>query len=271
MTDLAQSRNTAKSRRAATLFAIAVELLFLAYLAGACLVLTDFMDVNEPKWFLIRAAAPILLVSELLGGAWRRGRDPLRLSAAGGIAILFLAWHVMSTVVAVNVGRAWVEVSELAGLICSFMLTARFAADVLHRDRVLWTLTLIGTAVSIYGIAQHFGLDFMTWQENNEVLVSRGVSFFGHATFTASVLIQIIPIAIGLAATRRAWPARVLSGLAAGLMLYHVSFTGARMATLSLVLTGAAVGLWIAWRRWRALRERGQRSEERRVGKECRL
>ncbi len=238
-------------------FDVALELFFLTFLFGACLLLTDFLDVNEPKWFLIRTVAPALFVAAMLRDPGRGGL--LRLDAAGALAVAFLVWHAVSAAVAMNVGRTWIEVSELAGLVCTFLLAARFAADPARRDRILWTLVVIGMAVAVYGVAQHFGRDFMSWQANQEVLVSRGVSFFGHATFTASVLIQIIPIALGLLATRQSAIARGLAALAAALMLYHLSFTGARMATLSFILTGAAAGLWIGLRQWRSRRARGER------------
>jgi len=256
MSDLAQGMGSGSARPSGTRVGAAVEFFFLAFLAAACLMLTDFMDVNEPKWFLIRVAAPMLLAVDLFAA---RRTEGLRPGLVGGLAIAFLALHAVSTIVAVNVGRAWTEVSESAGLVCAFLLAMRLSAQEMRRNRLLWTLVLIGAAVAVYGIAQHFGHDFMSWEDNNEVLVARGVSFFGHATFTASVLIQIIPIAVGLFMTRGAWPARLASGAAAGLMLYHLSFTGARMATLSLVLTAAASATWIGWRGWRAGRARGLR------------
>ncbi len=259
MNDVAQGMKRGISHRPATPFVSTIEFLFLIFLSGACLVLTDFMDVNEPKWFLIRTVAPVLFVLVLLRDAFRRNERYFPVGPLGGLAVVFLGLHLASTLIASNGGRAWTEASELAGLVCAFFLAAKIASSESGRDRILWTLVLIGVAVSGYGIAQHYGVDFMSWQENKEVLVSRGVSFFGHATFTASVLIQIIPVALGLLATRKGWLARLLLTVICALMLYHLSFTGARMATLSFVFTGAAVGCWIGIRSWRARRERGGR------------
>jgi len=237
------------ARPASGRFDVVVSLLFLVYLALACLVLTPLIDINEAKWFVIRTAGPLLFAVVVLRDL-ARGRRP-----AGGamalLAVLFLVLHFVSLPGAVNLGHGLTEISRLAGLVCTFFVAARIGSSPSGRDRVLWMLVLIGAVSSVYGIAQHFGRDFMAWQQHDEVPVARGVSFYGHATFAGSVIIQIIPVALGLLLARRGWAARVVAGAALGLMLYHLSFTGARMATISFVLTIAGAGLWLYLQRRR--------------------
>jgi O-antigen ligase len=222
--------------------------LFLLYIAVACLALTPLSDINAPKWFLIRAVAPVLFLAALLAGATARNRrfvwDPL-----GLLGVAFLLLHVVSTIPAVNPGYAAERSSNLAGLLATFFLAAYLGRDRRARFAMLWMLLTIGAVTSAYGIAQHHGYDFSVWQRSLEVPVERGVSFFGHATFTASVLIQLIPIGAGLAAASR-WPGRVAAGVLTIPMLYHLSFSGARMANLAFLISVAAAGLCWLWQ-WR--------------------
>jgi O-antigen ligase len=242
-------------------FDLAVSLFFLAFLLAASLMLTTLTDVNEPKWFVIRTGAPALLAAAVLHDFFRDGRVR-RPGPIGVLALVYLAWHALSWAGAVNPGQVWTRTSEVAGLVCTYFLAERVASGAKSRDGVCWTLLTIGGAVSAYGVAQHFGYDFFPWQKHREVPVSRGVSFYGHATFAASVLIQIIPLGLALFAARTGWIARALVSVPAGLMLYHLSFTGARMATLSFLLTTASAALWwfLRWRRKRPVEEKRTRS-----------
>lgn len=240
------------ARPAAGRFDTLLSLLFLVYMAMACLVLTPLIDINEAKWFVIRAGGPVLLAMVLLRDI-ADGRRPV-IGAIGWLALAFLALHAASLPGAVNLGNGLTEISRLAGLVCTYFLAARIGSTTAGRDRVLWMLLLIGAASSVYGIAQHFGRDFMAWQQHNEVPVARGVSFYGHATFAGSVIIQIIPVAMGLLLARRGWALRGIAAVALALMLYHLSFTGARMATISFVLTIAGAVLWFFLQRRRERR-----------------
>lgn len=229
--------------------------LLLAYLMVACLLLAPVQDISVVKWFVIRAVAPILLGGWLL---WR-GELAWRWDPIAVLALLFLGTHIISLVHAVNPGYTYTKISAFIGLLATYFLVVLVVRDTVDRDRVVWTLVLIGTFSAAYGIAQHFGYDFFPWRENREVPVSRGVSFFGHATFTASVLAQAIPLALAMVVASRRWAGRVAAAIAAAAMLYHLSFSGARMATLSLIAAfaaGAIAGLAL----WLRNREGGLRA-----------
>lgn len=231
---------------------------FLAYLPAACLVLGPFTDINAPKWFVIRFVGPLLFVL-----CWIRasmtGRRMFDWSPLSILAVAFLGLHVASLAVAANLGYGLERISNLIGLLSTFFVASFFCRDRTARAATLWTLVVVGAATAAYGIAQHHGYDFFDWQTSSrterEVPIERGVSFFGHATFSASVLIQIIPITLGLVIVS-GWLARFIALAALAAMLYHLSFSGARMATLAFVASSFAAA--IAWLRIRRAREPGQ-------------
>ncbi len=235
---------------AQTRFDAALLFLFLLSLAVACFILGPFTDINAPKWFVVRTAGPLLLAGSWIHAA-RTGRrifwwDPLTV-----LAVCFFAWNAVSLAVATNLGYGLERLSNLAGLLAAYFLAAHLGRDARARAAILWMLLVIGAATSAYGIAQHLGYDFFAWRQHREVPVDRGVSFFGHATFTASVLIQIIPVGFALALISR-WPGRIVAAAIAVAMLYHLSFSGARMATIAfLISSGAAALVWFAMRRIR--------------------
>lgn len=221
-------------------------LAFMTFIAGACLILTPLADINAAKWFTIRAIAPLLLVARLMLG-WMRGRVSLAWDAIGFLGLGYLALHAVSIAVATNHGYALERTSQVFGLLAAYFLAANLCVPRRARIATLWILLFVGAATAAYGIAQHFGYDFFSWQTSarseREVPIERGVSFFGHATFTASVLIQIIPLGVALA-LGSGWRGRTVAAAVTLAMLYHLSFSGARMATLAFVVSVAAAGLW---------------------------
>lgn len=231
----------------------AVFFFLLLLLLTAPLILTTDVSIETAKWFLIRVGATTLLAVWLLLGAFT-GRlrfhwDPLTV-----LALAFIGTQVLSVVGATNVWDGLEVVSKQVGLLAIFLLVANLPRSAADRNAVLWTVALVGAATSIYGIAQHFGYDFFPWQEHKEVPVSRGVSFFGHATFAGSALIMLIPLTIGLAAISKPLAGRIAASLIVILMLYHLSFSGARIATIGifvsfLIVAGLELFHWLRARR----------------------
>jgi len=229
--------------------ALGVRFALLFVMLAGMFFLIPLTDVNAPKWLILRIGVPAVFGVWIVRRAWN-GTLRFRPGPLGWFALAFLATHCVSLVNAINPGLALNEISEFVALLALFFVVSHEFADDPGRDQLMWTLTLAGAATSLYGIAQHHGYDFFPWSENTEVPVIRGVSFFGHATFAASVLVYAIPLAVGLAATPRHWAGRLLALVALGLMLYHLSFSGARMATLaflgSVFVSGiAAAAIWL--------------------------
>ena len=218
----------------------AVFYFLLLILLAAPLILTSKVSVESGKWYVIQVGGTTLFAAWLLVGV-QGGRPRVRWDALTVLAFAFLGTQLLSLAGAANVWESLEIISRQAGLLAIFLLVANVPRDTTDRDRVLWAAALVGAATSIYGIAQHFGYDFFPWQEHREVPVTRGVSFFGHATFSGSVLIITIPIAIGLAAMSKSIPGRIAASVIVLLMMYHLSFSGARIATVGLFVAALVV------------------------------
>ena len=215
--------------------------LLLVFLIGTPLVITTYVGPNEIKWFLVRTVGTSLFFGWLIIRVWQ-GQLKIRWDPIAVLSLVFCAIQALSLLVATNPWSTLTEVSKMAGLLCVYFLVANIICSRTDRDRVLMVVAAVGFLTSLYGIAQHWGYDFFPWQEHRQVPISRGVSFFGHATFSASVLIMAIPLTVGLACTRRR-PISVIIVLGMALtMLYHLSFSGARTATVSLLTAALATG-----------------------------
>lgn len=215
----------------------------LALILVAPLVITSAVGIEIAKWFFIRTAGPVLCAIWIVLRV-RAGRPAIRHDALTLLAFAFVGSRLISLTGATNLWDGLTEVSKQIGLLSVFLLVANVPGSEGDRRRVLWVVALVGAATSAYGVAQHWGYDFFPWEEELEVPVARGVSFFGHATFAGSALIMIIPLTVALASTARNLLGRAITGALVLLMLYHLSFSGARIATVALfAATMAAIGL----------------------------
>lgn len=215
---------------------------FLLALLGIPLTVTGWTDQFEDKVFLIRTVGPLLaviLVIILSGRELRTGPlPPLPVLIAG----LFAA-QLFSLVDVINMGIALTAVTRFVGFAAFFVVARHFAQFPAYRNGIITVFVIVGLATAVYGIAQHFGYDFIDWKEHREVPTHRGTSFMGHATYAASVLIMLMPLSAALFLETRNTLLRVICVLAISLMLYHLSFTAARVATAAFVI---AIGIGIA-------------------------
>ena len=220
---------------------------FLIALAAIPVCVTEMLDKGEDKWFLIRTLGPVMaviLIVYALGKPLKsRVLDPLALCAVAWVGVQFL-----SMIDAHNVGVSLVVVTRQVGLL-GFFFVGRFYAGQSDTNRytpILFVLILMGFLTAVYGTFQHFGYDYIDWEVNDEVPIDRGVSFMGHATFAASVLILILPLTFAMALTTASRRLRYGLFAASLVMLYHLSFSGARVATLAFFLSmGIGMCLWI--------------------------
>lgn len=219
----------------------------LIAIVGIPLCVTTLVNDGEDKWFLIRVLGPVLGIILILHRTGRR----IESQPLDALAVFTLAWlAVMAISLAgtTNMGMSIAVITRQIGLLSFFFLVRYYAKDTIAVRLFIGALVLVGLATSIYGVVQHFGYDFIQWQQHTEVPIERGVSFMGHATFAASVLIMLIPLAIAFAINT---PGKLIKAilLFTGLvMLYHLSFSGARVATVALFLACAAgiVACWIS-------------------------
>lgn len=220
--------------------------LLLFSILGIPLVVTSWADEMADKWFLIRVLGPALLVLLLLFLSGKEiRRDPLPLLPV--LAFALIGAQLFSLVGTTNIGISIAVISRQIGLLGFFLVVRYFAMQPRRCLGILQVIVILGAASSIYGIAQRFGYDFVDWQRNSEVPTERGASFVGHATFAASSLIITLPITVTLIIVAASRIQKALWSTVALIMLYHLSFTGARVATVALFLgTTLAIGL-IIW------------------------
>lgn len=225
-----------------TLFQKGILGLLLISILGIPLCVTTWIDDGEDKWFLIRTIGPALAVILLIYQSGKKNypRPP---DALALFALAWIALQALSMIGAVNIGVSVASITRQIGLVSFFFLVRFFAANYAELLKIAYALLLLGIATSIYGIIQHFGYDFIQWQQHREVPLQRGVSFMGHATFAASVIVMLIPLAIALAIHAKAPFAKISLTAIALIMLYHLSFTGARVATVALFLSAGVATL----------------------------
>jgi len=174
--------------------------------------------------------------------------------------LVYLGAQVLSLVKAVNVGYGWFELRIFLFWFLAYLLVTHYAEE---RDilRIFWAIVLVGAIVSIYGIAQCYGKDFVDWGlselsvdelssiervrfgQFTEVL-SEGPSTFGHNNFAAHFLIFGIPVAGAMLFISKRLPARVLCGAALVLMVWYLNMTKCRGAVIGLGV-GVVVCVWL--------------------------
>ena len=221
--------------------------LLLFALAAIPVCITEMLDKGEDKWFLIRTVGPLLAVLLALYCLTKplklRRLDPLAVCSIGWIGVMLL-----SMIDAHNLGVSLVVLTRQIGLLGFFFVVRYFAlqrSDILTMN-ILYVLVFMVFLTAVYGVFQHFGYDYIDWEINYEVPIDRGVSFMGHATFAASLLIMFLPIAFCLALSTPSKMIRVGLFVACLTMLYHLSFSGARVATVALFLSaGIGICVWI--------------------------
>jgi len=225
-------------------FERAIFFALLMLIFSAPLILTVLVGVDEAKWALIRICGPLIfgfwVINRVMDDEFSLRWDPITTC----IVALFIV-HCLSVIPAANKWLALTYISKQFGLMCVYFAVANIISIGRDRDGILWAITGVGTLIAVYGIIQHHGFDVFPWAEHTEVPVERGVSFIGHATFSASVLIAAIPISFGLGSSRTLFVIRIIPRICAVIMLYHLSFTGARVATVALFATGLLVMLFI--------------------------
>lgn len=98
-------------------------------------------------------------------------------------------------------------------------------------------LTAVGTAclVSVYGIAQRFGWDFLAWS-NNGVDTTRAFSTMGNPIYIAAYLTIMISIAIGLFVSEHAIRSQIALGAAITLMSATLVLTFSRAGWAGMIV-----------------------------------
>ncbi len=213
---------------------------FLAVLVVGPLIIVRNAPLETTKWFVLQLGGSGIF-AVWYGLRVARGRLRLPSDFLTLLLVASLIPMVVSLLGATNSWLGLIQLSRRLAMLCIFLLVAVLMKD--SRRQVIWVLGGTGIATSIYGIAQHFGFDFIPWREHSHIPLERGISFFGHATFAGSYLVATLPILLGIAYSSSNRGIRAASGVGALAMFYHLSFSGARSATLGLIAAGAVVVL----------------------------
>ncbi len=228
---------------------LANGVLFGAVLVAVVVVPLAFSGVTpgsgEVKAPLLALCVTIGLAAWMANGAamgelsWPRTAAALPLLVFLGLSAISLAYSPHSHA---SIAELW-RLGILAGF---FFLGGQVARD--HR-RMLWLARVIaGTAglVALYGIAQRFGLDLISW--GGSAATGRSFSTCGHPNFLAAYLVGTLPVTGALFLASRDRKTLALWGADVALQALCLYFTFSRGGWLGGLGAAGAFVLVIGWR-----------------------
>jgi hypothetical protein len=137
---------------------------------------------------------------------------------------------------------------SILGYMAFFVVVATKLRTRAQIQRLIWTLTGASILVSIYGIGQHFGVD---WLRNDQTPVRRAALTFGNPIFGPAYLVMTIPLTIAaFMPYRDRMPAATHIWIGAGLVstqLTAIVFSQSRGPLIALVAGMIALFAAIAW------------------------
>lgn len=104
-------------------------------------------------------------------------------------------------------------------------------------ERIVFTITMSGFLVAVYGILQVLGIDFLSWPED-PLLTKRTLSTFGQPNFLASWLLLVIPLGVYLIYRSKKFLSKFFFSLILLAQLICLLFTSSRGGLVALGLTG---------------------------------
>lgn len=110
--------------------------------------------------------------------------------------------------------------------------------------RLLLAAVFSGGLVSLYGILQILGIDFLSWPED-PLLTKRTLSTFGQPNFLASWLLLVIPVTAYISYSSRRFWSRFVYGLVLLAELVCLLATSSRGGILALVLSGGVLVFYL--------------------------
>ncbi len=111
-------------------------------------------------------------------------------------------------------------------------------------NRIIVVATISGLLVSLYGILQILGIDFLTWPED-PLFTRRTLSTFGQPNFLASWLLLVIPLSAYLIYKNKKVLTRFFYILTLGAELLCLFFTSSRGGLFALALTALLFIIYI--------------------------
>jgi O-antigen ligase len=230
--------------------------------------------IQVPKVFLARSIALLLLVLVAFDWAQRSGttapnpgsgvralRDGALATAKAHPAMVGAVAVLTATVLSTLLSPVWIVsiagtdagwdsygLSTLVSYLVPFAVAATYSRTETQIRRLLWVITGSAWLLGVYGIGQHFGVD---WFRNDATPPARIALTSGNPIFGAAYLVMTIPLTLMV---WQGWRnslspvAHVVIG--AGLVvpqLASIAFTLSRGSLVSLVVSLAVLLALIAW------------------------
>jgi O-antigen ligase len=212
---------------------------------------------NAPKlWLNILLGAFLLghLVMDSLGGRLAEGQNTLRILAAiVGVFVIFMLLSALTSDVKYisffgdnqrNTG--WLDYFFLA----VFVFSAAKHIRLRNLNMVFWFGIGVGAVMTEYGILQHFGHDFVKWNNPYNSIIST----VGNPDFAGGIMAMFLTfscVAV-IVAPWKIW-IRAVVGVQAAVTLLVINWSNARQGLLSFALgAGIFVIIWL-WHKKRLL------------------
>ncbi len=108
-----------------------------------------------------------------------------------------------------------------------------FLSDKDNLNKLIWLVPLSLLLVSIYGIVQHFGLDFIRWAQSVDITRSR--STFGNASYLGAYLALFLPIIFSFLFKTQSKETKILAFISFLVGMACLFFTDSRGAWVGLI------------------------------------
>jgi len=155
---------------------------------------------------------------------------------------IFICLNALSLLRTSDLGSGLLKFSQLllfasVTIVCTDIFGRR--EDVL---KVFGTTVFAGFLVSAYGIAQHYGMDFIHW-EMMRLDIRKAPATFGNPNFAAEFLVAALPLSAALFLVLPGFWRRAAIAVCTCMMLLHLSFTHARAGVVGLAAAAVVMVL----------------------------
>jgi len=182
------------------------------------------------------------------------GRWKVQVSALTVAVAILLVVQVLSIIVAVNRGYALRCVRQITFPALLYFVAMNNVKGERRIRGCLIAVTVSAVVVSVYGLIQSAGMDFMGWCEDPQACILAPSSFHSAAA-AASFLVIAFPISVALVLYSRSFTGKLVAAAVAVLILLHLRLTARAeaFAALEIALAATFVVVWLV-RRDRAKR-----------------
>ncbi|MFC2085796.1 tetratricopeptide repeat protein [Bacteroidota bacterium] len=206
---------------------LVIRIIGLVIAVAGTVRLLELQRGGKPHWIRRRLAAGL-----------DTARANVGLTAILLGVVLLAGSHIISTIFSVS---PWVSVwgsfqrmQGLATVGAYLVLFASVATMLRTRDqlnRLVSIALVVSLPLSLYGIAQHFGLDPLIWSAD---VTRRAASTLGNPTFVGGFLIMVVPIAIIQLVSAKTSAARLINGSILLILLACIIFAQGRGAVIAM-------------------------------------